>query len=153
MSRRERVMLRFQKGAIVPADAFSQRLLREKGFRVGDIVAGDLAKPRHGWTWKRAHLFGQLLADNIDDFEGRSAHQVLKTIQRAARIECDVITFRIDGHVVEEFQPRSLSYESMDEATWTEVYRSMCQYVIREYWPGMTEYQITEMINLMPEVA
>ena len=46
MSKRERILLRVERGALVPADAHSQQRLREKGYRVGDVLAAELAKPR-----------------------------------------------------------------------------------------------------------
>ena len=58
MSKRERILLRVERGALVPADAHSQQRLRERGYRVGDVLAAELAKPRSPGFWRLAHRIG-----------------------------------------------------------------------------------------------
>ena len=40
--------------------------------------------------------------------------------------------------------PKSLSFESMDEGEFSEIYAEFCAYVSRAYWPTMTPAQIEE---------
>ena len=72
MSKRERILLRVERGALVPADAHSQQRLRERGYRVGDVLAAELIKPRHPGFWRLAHRIGTLCAQNIDAFSSLS---------------------------------------------------------------------------------
>ena len=63
LSKRERILLRVERGALVPADAHSQQRLQEKGYRVGDILAAELIKPRHPGFWRLAHRIGTLCVE------------------------------------------------------------------------------------------
>ena len=42
MTKRERFLFRVDKGCLVPHDEHTQRRLREKGYKVGDVVSADL---------------------------------------------------------------------------------------------------------------
>src|SRR5690606_41360265 len=86
---KERIMLRVTKGALEPADNYSRERLRERGYRVGDVLAADLRKPRNPAFFRLAHAFGKLVADNIEEFSGMDAHSVLKRLQIEANVGCD----------------------------------------------------------------
>ena len=62
MSKRERILLRVERGALIPADAHSQQRLRDKGYRVGDILAAELIKSCYSGFWRFAHRIGHVLA-------------------------------------------------------------------------------------------
>ena len=79
MTRRpERIALRIDKGCLRPADGLSQERLRERGYRVGDVVFAELKKPRNPGFHRLAHALGQMVAENIDDFEGMSSQPSIK---------------------------------------------------------------------------
>jgi hypothetical protein len=91
-----------------------------------------------------------MLADNIDEFTGLEPHSILKRIQYEANIGCDEIGAKVPGvGFVMIRMPKSLSFESMDQAEFEEVYRGMCRYIAENYWHGMTEEQIAEMAEVM----
>lgn len=146
----ERFLLRVEKGALVPADGYTQKLLREKGYRRGDMVLARLTKPRTPWYHRKVHVFGQLLAENVEDFEGLDAHQVLKRIQLEANIGCDEMALNFPGVGPVTYRiPRSLSYANLDQAEFETIYGQMCGYVVRRYWPDLDESQIEEMAELL----
>ena len=88
--KRDVVAFRVLHGRLEPADLMSAQRLRAKGFRVGDIVFGDLKKPRNPRFWNLAHRFATLLMENIDQFSRmEDAHAVLKRIQFEADIGCE----------------------------------------------------------------
>lgn len=149
-----RVALRFEKGALIPADQYSVELIRQRGYRVGDMVFADLAKPRNPRFFRLAHAFGRLCADNIERFAGMDAHRVLKTIQIEGNIACNVIRIDLPNYgPIDYLEPQSLSFESMDEGRFTEVFRQMCEHVSQTYWPTLTAEQIASMAETMPEAA
>lgn len=86
-----RVMLRVVKGALQPADDYAIQTLRQRGFHVGDIVSGDIRKPRNPGFHRLAHQLGTVIAQNIDAFHGMSAHDTLKAIQLEADIACESV--------------------------------------------------------------
>ena len=152
MSKRERILLRVERGALVPADAHSQQRLREKGYRVGDILAAELIKPRHPGFWRLAHRIGTLCVQNIEAFHGLTAHQAIKKIQVDAGLECDITHTEIPGMgTLVSKQPRSLSFESMEQGQFYEFTRAACRHIASTYWPHLTAEAVQEMADTFPD--
>lgn len=150
----ERVLLRVGKGVLMPADGFTQRVMRERGYNVGDHLIADLRKPRNPGFHRLMHAFGQLCVDNIDAFHGHDAHSALKRLQIDLDIACDHTAVQIDGVDVADYRvPQSLSYASMDQGKAEEVFTAMCRGVAEKYWPELTADQIAEMAELMAQGA
>lgn len=148
--RPERFPLRLIKGGFAPADRMSATRLRERGYRVGDIVFAEFRKPRNPRFWGLAHVFGQMLADNIESFEGLDAHKVLKRLQIEAGVGCEITEIYVPGlGKVEHRTPRSLSFESMDEGEFREVMRGFSRHVAATYWPELTPGEIEQMAEVM----
>ena len=146
MSKRERILLRVERGALVPADAHSQQRLRERGYRVGDVLAAELVKPRSPGFWRLAHRIGTLCVESIEAFHGLNAHQAIKKIQADAGLECDVTHTDIPGlGVLVSKQPRSLSFESMEQGQFYEFTRAACRHIAETYWPHLSAEQVQEM--------
>lgn len=143
---REKLMCRIVKGGIQPADSYTAEKLRARKFRVGDIVAVAITKPRNPKFHNLAHRIGQLVVSNIDEFANSDAHTALKRMQIEAGIACDEIAIRIPnlGAVIQRI-PRSLSFESMDEGEFHEVVRAFCRHIAMNYWPGLTPEQVELM--------
>ena len=147
---KDRYALRVQQGQFVPADRATQLRLREKGFRAGDLVFVEFRKPRNPKFHGLAHQLGVLCSENIDAFEGMDPHRVLKRLQLEARVGCDEMAIIVPGfgkclHLI----PRSLSYESMDEAEFYEVVKGFSRYISSHYWPSLEPEQIEKMIGVM----
>lgn len=153
----ERLLLTVAKGALQPADGYTAKRLRERGYRVGDMLLAELRKPRNPGFWRLAHRLGTLIAENIDDYSGMDAHDVLKRIQIEGDIACDMVPafMEIMGQRIKVNQriPRSLSYASMEQGEFHAVLRQMSEYVARTYWPSLTAEQIEHMAEAMPEAA
>jgi hypothetical protein len=150
----ETFMLCVTKGALVPADGFTKDRLRAKGYHTGDILTATLRKARNPGFHRKAHAFGALVSQNIERFRDANAHQVLKLVQYEADIACDRMMVNLkDFGMVEVRQPRSLSFESMDDGEFTEVFKAMCKHVADNYWHGLTADQIEQMVECMPEAA
>lgn len=146
----EKLMLRVVKGGFVPADVYTSKRLSERKYGIGEIVAGQISKPRNPKFWRLAHGLGALVAENIDSFEGMDAHKVLKRLQREALIECDEFAFMVPGcGMITQYIPRSLSFESMSAEVFDEVYAGMCRWIVQTYWPNETTERLTEMALLM----
>lgn len=150
----ERLLLTVGKGALLPGDGYTQMRLRQRGYKMGDILLADLRKPRSPGFHRLAHRLGTLVASNIEDFEGLDGHQALKRLQWEARIACDSMEVRVAGvGKAEVITPRSLSYASMDQAEFEAVMRQFSEYIARTYWPDMTAEAIEEMAEAMTEAA
>ena len=152
MSKRERILLRVERGALVPADAHSQQRLREKGYKVGDILAAELIKPRHPGFWRLAHRIGTLCVQNIDAFNGLTAHQAIKKLQFDAGLWCDTTETEIPNlGVLTSRQPRSLSFENMEQGEFFEFVTAACQHIAETYWPNLDAEQVQAMAEAFPD--
>lgn len=150
MSKPEKLMLKVIKGGFAPADDYTSKKLRERNYSIGEIVAGQITKPRNPKFWRLAHGLGTLVSENIQGFEGMDSHKVIKRLQREALIECDEFAFHVPGcGMVIQYIPRSLSFESMSEDVFSEVYSGICQWIVKTYWPTETTERIEEMALLL----
>lgn len=152
--KRERILLRVAKGALIPSDVWSEKQLRSRNYRVGDLVTAELRKPRNPGFHRLAHAFGTMVAENIEAFEGLDGHAVLKRLQIEANVSCDEIALNFPGVGPCSYRvPRSLSFESMDEVEFQATFKALANYVSKTYWPSLTAEQIAEMAEIMPEAA
>ena len=146
-----KIMMRIEVGCIVPADQFALEELKARKYSKGDIVSADLRKPRNPKFHGLAHGFGKLVAENIESFEGMKAHSVLKRLQLEGRIECEEVAYRVEGcGMVIQSIPKSLSFASMSNEVFSDVFERMCKHIIKVYWNGETTEGIERMIELMP---
>jgi hypothetical protein len=153
-AKQETFLLRVTKGALVPADQYTQERLRAKGYNTNDVLTATLRKDRSTGFHRLVHVFGQLCAENIDRFAGMNAHAVLKAIQYEGDIACERMMVNLKGFgMVEVRIPMSLSYESLDEGDFREIFSAMCGHVAEQYWKGLTAEQVEEMTQVMVEQA
>lgn len=149
--RKPRHALRVIRGGYAPADASTASVLRQ-GHRVGDLVFAEFTKPRNPKFHRLAHQLGGMLAENLDAFEGMGWHKVLKRLQIEGGIGCDEMAVLFPGLGPVTYRiPRSLSYESMDEAEFKGVVTAMCRHVAKTYWPTCTPEQVEAMASCWVE--
>jgi len=155
VSKRERYLMRVREdGSFVPDDEHTRARLRQKKYRVGNLVAAELYRARSPGFHRLAHAFGQLVADHIEGFEHMDAHAVLKRLQVEADVGCDVIPMKIPGVGPVEYRvPKSLSFESLDEPEFRAVFQGLCEHVSKVYWAGLTPEQVREMAEAMPKMS
>jgi hypothetical protein len=149
-----RIMVRFEKGALVPADRASREILRDRAYHVGDILAAALSKPRNYKFFGKAHILGRLVAESIEGFEGMEPHAVLKRLQIEGDIACDRMVINLPNYGPVDYRvAQSLAFESMDESEFTKIYTQFAQYISERYWPDCDAEQIEKMADAMPEAA
>lgn len=147
MTKREKIYFRVTKdGTLAPADSYAQSKCRERGYRVGDLLSADLAKPRNPKFNRLVHRIGQLVVANIEGFSGLDAHLAIKRLQIEGKVACDEVGISAPGYgMLIQFIPRSLSYESMDEGEYQQAARGICRTIAERYWPSLDEDAIAEM--------
>src|SRR4030067_506831 len=142
----EKLMLRIEKGAFLPADGYTASRLRERGYHTGELVGAIVAKLRNPRFNRLVHRIGQLCAANLGAFSGMDAHQVIKRVQLESGIACDETAIRVPGlGMVMHRTPRSLSFESMDDGEFHDAARGLCRWIAAEYWPTLSAEQVQEM--------
>ena len=143
-----------EDGSFVPDDEHTRARLREKKYRVGNLVAAELYRARNPGFHRLAHAFGVLVSDHIEGFEHMDAHQTLKRLQLEAGAGCDELVMRVPGVGMVPYKiPRSLSFESLDEAEFRQVFAAMCKHVSETYWPELSPDEIEDMASAMPEAG
>lgn len=147
----DRILLRVEKGALVPADAFALAKLRTRGYAKGDLLLADLRKARNPRFWRLGHALGQMLIQNLPEFEHyQNAHSVVKRIQLESGVACDSIAIKGEFGMLEHRVPRSLSFSSMEEGEWRETFTGLCNWIRKRYWPELTTEAIEALAEMMP---
>lgn len=138
------------KGALWPADGIARSRLNAKGIKRGDLVFIELKKPRNPGFHRMAHALGKMVAESIEVFEGYTAHRVLKRLQMESGVCCEEIAYLLQGQMVVQRIPQSISYESLDQGEFEELYKALCRQVT-EYWHELDADEIAELADLMPD--
>lgn len=143
---KERIYLRVIKGGLVPADDYAASRLRDKDYKVGDVLAAKLTKLRNPRFNRLVHRIGQLVVENIEAFDGLDAHTAIKRLQMEGRIACDEIGILVPEYgMVVQVIPRSLSFDTMEEGEYHEVARAICRLIAKRYWQTLAPEQIEQM--------
>jgi len=148
---RDKIALRVIKGGLVPANTYARDQLRERGFKVNNLIYADLIKARNPRFNRLVHAIGKMVSQNIEGFPP-DAHAALKKLQLEGNIACDTQAMEIPG--VGECLvrlPKSLAFHKMDEGEFHQVAQAMCRYIAETYWPTMTPEQIEQMAERLLE--
>ncbi|ATH82851.1 hypothetical protein CO724_17370 [Ectopseudomonas mendocina] len=138
-------------GAFVPESFTDRFLVRERAYKVGDRVRADLRQPRNSKFHRLVHALGRVVAEQIDKFQGMDAHTAIKRLQLDAGVCCTYEAFDIpDLGRVMRLIPESIAFDYMTEERFKEFWRGICQHLIANYWPDLTEEAIENMTGLMP---
>ena len=141
--------------AFVPAGAADVNTIKERGINIGNIVRGDITRPRNVEFHRLAHALGGLVAESIDKFAGMNHHEVLKRLQFESGVECDVVRTELPefGMVLENKQPRSLAFDCMEQGEFYQFMRGICSHIVHEYWPECSPEEVEAMAQAMPGVT
>lgn len=144
--KRERIYFRISKGCLVPADECAASQLRDRHYRVGDVVSAEITKLRNPKFNRLVHRIGKLVTSNIEAFSGLDAHMAIKRLQMEGRIQCDEIGIFVPGYgmVIQVF-PRSLSFETTDETEFHDAAKRICRIISERYWTELSPEAIMEM--------
>lgn len=148
--RPERLAFRVTPAGLEIADTFSAARFKAKGLNAGDLVFAEIRKPRNPGYHRLAHALGQIVADNIDEFEGMDSHAALKRLQLEAGVGCESIAYKVNGMSIVQSIPLSLSFESMDQSEFESVFMGICRHIATNYWKDLDAEQVAAMAELMP---
>ncbi|ONM43137.1 hypothetical protein BXT89_14385 [Halopseudomonas pachastrellae] len=141
-------------GALVPRHRIDQRIMRERGYCVGNELRADLKKPRNSGFHRMVHSLGALAADHIEEFTGVDCHEVIKRLQRESGVCCEVQDIVLPGiGTIQVNVAKTIAYDEMDEGEFQALWKGICQHISDRYWPTMNQDQIAEMAKFMPEAV
>ncbi len=135
-------------GHLVPADSFAVDALHVLDMATDEHIQIQIHKIRNKGTWKHVHNIAKLCIEHIDDFSNyHRSHDVLKRLQFEGNIACDELAATLDEEVGLKIYrvPRSLSFESMSDDEFEEVFLAMKKHICEHYWKDMTPEGIDEM--------
>lgn len=133
-------------GALVPATDADRAAMRERAFRRNAKVRAQLTQPRNERFNRLVHGMGRLLAENLERFRGKQAHDAIKVLQAESGVYCTQTAYELPGlGTLMRSEPQSLSFDSMGEEVFQDFWRQVCSYLIEKDWPDLDEDRLTEM--------
>lgn len=168
-------------GCLVPSSAVDSRIMRDRKFRKGIELRGEIKRPRNAKFHRLVHALGILMVDHVEGFSDFDAHEAIKTLQMEANVCCETQTINASPVVsavlkaaeqllgpvatkmlqavlpeikqIEIRVAQSLAFDEMDEAEFRRLFDRICRYVAETYWPDLDEETIQAMADLMPEAT
>ena len=152
-------------GALVPDHPIDRRSMKERKLHVGKMVRATLREDRNPMFWRKAHVLGGWLADNVESFAGLDMHQALKKLQERSGIGCTTREVnarpivaavmaaassllgegacRMLAAVLPEIQTvsiteaDSLNFSDMDEGVFSSLWDGWIEWLRRNAWPHL----------------
>lgn len=176
-----KVLLTIGEGNFEVADEQARAQCRQARLSRGETVEADITRVRNPRQHRAAHRFGQLCCENIPQFAHLDAHSTLKRIQGESGVGCETVTVTADqllealgrrlhqafgaegdqlmdtlapmleGLVVEANKPKSLSFQSMDDTEFRQVFSQLATYLSHTYWRELSPERIADMVGIAPE--
>ena len=147
------------EGSFRAADLSSSKKLRAAGFQKHQPVIAYLYRVRDPVQWRKAHVLGDMLAQNHERFAGMKAHDVLKALQLEANVACRDAVHEVTL-LDEEGQPNgtatrtvreaeSLEFGNLDDGEWQMVWKGLCRQA-GTYFGDIDADAVEHMLQLMP---
>ena len=112
-------------------------------FAVNDIIEIDIKKSRNYLFHKKYFALLNLAFQNQDKYELFEDFRALMTMKSGYYREIET-----EKGII--YLPTSISFGSMDDSTFEELYNSTCDTICREVIPGITKEEIqNELLNFM----
>ena len=147
-------------GALVPNHPIDRRSMRERKFHVGKTLRAALRLDRNPMFWRKAHVLGGWLADNVEAYSGLDMHAALKRLQEDSGIGCETVEYEIPGvGNLTRREARSLNFSEMDEGEFSTLWDGgtgeggWIGYLRREVFGGLdaTSREEVELLIQKPE--
>lgn len=108
-------------GALVPDHPIDRRSMKERKLHVGKMVRATLREDRNPMFWRKVHVLGGWLADNVETFAGLDMHAAIKKLQERSGIGCEVEEFDMPALGIRGTRTvaQSLNFSDMDEGEFS----------------------------------
>ncbi len=139
-------------GCLVPVGHADRDILRKKKLKVGARIRTTVSKERSYGQHKYVHRLGQFIEQNVEGFEGKDAHAIVKQLQVDGDIMCDRERLQIEGfegYLIRKV-PRSMAFDEIDEGEFQQFVSQLCAHIAAKYLPTLSPEQVAEAIELMP---
>ena len=151
--------------ALVACSATDRGILSSRKFRPDGRVRAEIKNPRHEGFHRLVHQFGTFLVQHVASYSqfiainGKpDSHAAVKECQARSGAGCERVTYDMDvpgmGMMqVSRMEPRSISFDEMDEDEFQAAFRQMMEHVAENDYPDLNEMQIADFESLIAEQA
>lgn len=149
--------------ALVACSNVDRRILQGRKFRPDGRVRCEIKNPRNEGFHRLVHQFGTFLVQHVDGYghhlTGKGtpdSHAAVKDCQARSGAGCERVMYDLDipglGMTqVTRMEPRSLSFDEMDEDDFAAVFKGMTEYVAEHDYPDLTQQQIADFESLLEQ--
>jgi hypothetical protein len=119
-----------------------------KRFKVGEVYRADVVKPRSRKTLARYWVLCQMILDNTETF--RSKEQISDYL----KIRTGHSTSIVSNSTGEIFHvANSINFDELDETQFQDFWQRVCDVVVADILPGITQHEIEYEIAKIVGVA
>lgn len=148
---------------LVASSNTDRRILQGRKFRPDGRVRCEIKNPRNEGFHRLVHQFGTFLVTHVDGYghhlthNGKpDSHAAVKDVQARSGAACERIAYDIDIHgmgltQVTRSEPRSISFDEMDEDEFAAAFKVMTEYVAEHDYPDLTQQQIADFESLLEQ--
>ena len=139
-------------GALVPLTNVDRNIMRARKYHKGQEIRADMKKPRNYKFFALAHGIGQIMIDNLEEFEkfGEDAHAAFKELQTMTGVECDLVKYELgDGTEIYRTEPRSIAFDEMEEGAFSLLVDAAYKLIQRKFWDRLTEDAKANFVEMM----
>lgn len=149
--------------ALVASSNVDRRILQSRKFRADGRVRCEIRNPRNEGFHRLVHQFGTFLVTHVDGYghhltaKGKpDSHAAVKDCQARSGAGCERVQYDLDipglGMTqVTRTEPRSISFDEMDEDEFGAVFKAMMEYVAEHDYPDLSPQQIADFENLIEQ--
>lgn len=149
--------------ALVACSATDRRILSSRKFRPDGRVRAEIKNPRHEGFHRLVHQFGTFLVQHVASYShfiamnGKpDSHAAVKECQARSGAGCERVTYDMDvpgmGMMqVSRMEPRSISFDEMDEDEFAATFRQMMEHVSENDYPDLAPEQVADFESLIAD--
>lgn len=149
--------------ALVASSNVDRQILKGRKFRPDGRVRCEIKNPRNEGFHRLVHVFGVFLVTHVEGYGQHltakgmpDAHAAVKDCQARSGAGCERVVYDLDipglGMTqVTRMEPRSLSFDDMDEDEFAAVFKGMTEYVAEHDYPDLTQQQIADFERLLEQ--
>lgn len=101
----------------------------------GDVVRGDITKPRSITFNNGVHKVMEFLIEHMEQFESYDEHNLLKRMQVESDTECEHIYIHVDGvGMILSRQANSFSFDKMGQERYAKAVDKIVKHIQGKYW-------------------
>ena len=151
--------------ALVACSATDRGILASRKFRSDGRVRCEIKNPRHEGFHRLVHQFGTFLVMHVASYSNFIAmngkpdsHAAVKECQARSGAGCERVTYDMDvpgmGMMqVSRMEPRSISFDEMDEDEFESTFRQMMEYTAENDYPDLSPDKVADFESLIAEQA